>query len=560
MQCLYMSAYESHRNRVREPVDGTCIWVTEHPKYKDWLGKKASGLLWLSADPGCGKSVIASFLANHLRASTDAVVCYFFFKDDSEEQRRATSALCAILHQLFARRSSLYKYATEEFTVKGKRFTEEVEILWKILVKAVAEEGCGDVICVVGGLHECEEGTQAQLLRLVNCLPGTQAPDIPLKFLVTSCPYHKIERGLGSQTAIIRLKGEDEVISIAKDVSRVIDDGVQKLESYWGQPGGLGYLRNLLESSADRTFLWVSLFLGILRDSEDDSAEEFTNIFSTVPRDIEELYTKILDKSRYPDKARRILGIVVAAARPLILREMNAAFRIKREHRSSKDLGDLPAEFGKIVKNWCGLFVRVIDSKIYLVQQTAREFLIKGSASGHGNCQYTLSPVDSNFLLADICISYLSLEDFENEPLVVHPRDCSREAEFDGYVEKYALLDYAASHWADRFRDSQTRQMELLEFTWLVCEGGSKRLLTWWNVYWRKGHHGTVVERLLQEGGDINARSEEFGTALNIAAFREDENITRKLLQMDVKACILGREYNIVEINEERWLKWVVQS
>src|SRR5205807_7312246 len=62
LQCLYTSRYEEHRRRVREPVEGTCSWVTEHPKYKDWLAKEKSGLLWLSADPGCGKSVIASFL------------------------------------------------------------------------------------------------------------------------------------------------------------------------------------------------------------------------------------------------------------------------------------------------------------------------------------------------------------------------------------------------------------------------------------------------------------------------------------------------------------------
>ena len=86
LQCLYKSAYESHRRRVREPVEGTCTWVTEHPKYREWIGKKAAGLLWLSADPGCGKSVMASFLVRHLKeVRTGAVVCYFFFKDDSEE-------------------------------------------------------------------------------------------------------------------------------------------------------------------------------------------------------------------------------------------------------------------------------------------------------------------------------------------------------------------------------------------------------------------------------------------------------------------------------------------
>src|SRR5207237_3576997 len=118
-QCLYTSKYGKHWDRVREPVQGTCTWVTEHSKYRDWLEKRKPGLLWLSADPGCGKSVIASFLIKHLKMHSDAIVCYFFFKDDSEEQRSAEYALCAILHQLFMQRKPLSKFAQEAFEAKG---------------------------------------------------------------------------------------------------------------------------------------------------------------------------------------------------------------------------------------------------------------------------------------------------------------------------------------------------------------------------------------------------------------------------------------------------------
>ncbi|PWW72162.1 hypothetical protein C7212DRAFT_366754 [Tuber magnatum] len=107
LQYLYKTSYESHRGRVREPAEGTCTWVTEHQKYKDWLEKEKSGLLWLSADPGCGKSVTASFLIWHLKTRTDAIVCYFLFKDDSDEQRSPAFALCALLHQHLTQRNSL---------------------------------------------------------------------------------------------------------------------------------------------------------------------------------------------------------------------------------------------------------------------------------------------------------------------------------------------------------------------------------------------------------------------------------------------------------------------
>nr|AFB35598.1 NACHT-ANK domain protein transcript variant 5 [Tuber melanosporum] len=571
LQCLYTSKYEEHRDRVREPVEGTCTWVTEHSRYKDWLGKKSSGLLWLSGDPGCGKSVIASFLINHLKIHTNAVVCYFFFKDDSEEQRSATFALCAILHQLFVQRISLGAFAREAFQAKGKGFTQEVNTLWNILVKAVAEGGRGEVICVVDALDECEERTLDQFVRRVVGLSRSQTSDFPLKFLVTGRPYHKIERELGSPATTIRLKGEDEVNAITTDVNRAIDEGIKNLESHWGQAGKLEYLRNQLKSAADRTFLWVSLVLEILKDSEDGSVEEFSDIVSSMPRDIPELYTKILNKSRYPDKARRILHIVVAATRPLTLEEMNAAVKIKPDHKSIKDLGDLAAGFDKSVKNLCGLFVRVIDSKIYLVHQTAREFLIKGSSPGRGNWQYTLCSQDSNFLLANICISYLSLEDFEKDPLEIDlSYPCLFDERYIGYLQKYPLLDYAATHWACHFRDSRARQKELFEFTRLIFQGRSERVLTWFKVYWANHRHSAffpddfthlmiaswfgqraVVEQLLQEGGEIDARSERYGTALNIAAFRKEKGIAGMLVQRNVKAYFRGRDYSVLYMRSE---------
>ncbi|PWW74705.1 hypothetical protein C7212DRAFT_283300 [Tuber magnatum] len=569
LQCLYTSSYGEHWGRVRDPVEGTCTWVTEHPRYKNWLEEKSAALLWLSADPGCGKSVTASFLIKHLKTRADTIVCYFFFKDDYADQRSPKFALCAILHQLFTQRKHLCGYAEQEFKAKGKGFTEEVGALWDILVKAVADKGCGDVICVVDALDECEEGALAPLIRHITGLPKSQTPDIPLKFLVTSRPYHRIEIELVPTETTIRLKGEDEVTAVTTDVNRVIDEGVENLESYWGQPGELGYLRKRLQLSADRTFLWVSLILEILRNTVNASRAELMNIVSTTPANLDKLYTKILSKSTDYDKARRVLNIVVAAARPLTLDEMNIAFAVRREHKSICDMqSNLSPDFEKTVKNVCGLFVRVIDLKIYLVHQTAREFLIKRSSAGQTNPQYTLCPKESNFLMADICISYLSLEEFEKDALGIDTDRYERyvKGELHEYDEEYPFLHYAAIHWADHFQDSQNQGMELFEATRLICRAGSGRVQAWFPLCWGnwEGYsesyeglthlmiaswlgQGMVVERLLEEGGDINAQWSIYGTALNLAAIRKHEDVVRILMGGNVNAHLFGRGYNILQ-------------
>lgn len=90
------------RNRVREK--GTCVWATTHPRFEAWKHGSTAGLLWISADPGCGKSVLARSLVDQvLQTSAVSTTCYFFFKDDFGDQRKIENALRCVFHQLFLR-------------------------------------------------------------------------------------------------------------------------------------------------------------------------------------------------------------------------------------------------------------------------------------------------------------------------------------------------------------------------------------------------------------------------------------------------------------------------
>lgn len=71
--------YEWYKDRVEDRVEGTCMWFLEHDYFQEWL-KQESGPLLVSADPGCGKSVLAKYLIDHALPRS-ATICYFFFKD-----------------------------------------------------------------------------------------------------------------------------------------------------------------------------------------------------------------------------------------------------------------------------------------------------------------------------------------------------------------------------------------------------------------------------------------------------------------------------------------------
>ena len=102
-------------------------------------------MLWVSADPGCGKSVLIKYLVDSILVTAKSrTICYFFFKDDFEDQRSAVSALCCILHQLFKqKRILLSDYILEQFKVEGAQLTNSFSELWAILLDAANDKNAG---------------------------------------------------------------------------------------------------------------------------------------------------------------------------------------------------------------------------------------------------------------------------------------------------------------------------------------------------------------------------------------------------------------------------------
>ncbi|KAI4867290.1 hypothetical protein F4820DRAFT_214989 [Hypoxylon rubiginosum] len=150
--------YRDRKDRNPERIKGTCEWFTSHPLFQNWHHSKTSSLLWVSADPGCGKSVLAKYLVDDLLPTTDTrTACYFFFKDDFEDQRSLESAMRCLLHQLFIQRPALLTdEILKRFEGDGQLFTSFLG-LWDILTNAASHKGVGEIICILDALDECEE-------------------------------------------------------------------------------------------------------------------------------------------------------------------------------------------------------------------------------------------------------------------------------------------------------------------------------------------------------------------------------------------------------------------
>jgi hypothetical protein len=582
LRCLYTSDYESHKRRNPDRVAGTLEWFLHHAKYQHWRQEQKSSLLWVSADPGCGKSVLASFLVDELNSpqsqeKLSGTVCYFFFKDDNEKQNNATFALSALLHQIFKTKTPWIKHAMKEFKNKDKKFTEGLDTLWNIFKAATTDPDCGNVICIIDGLDECEKSTRDKLIHyLVQIFTppgpiGCNANEVFLKVIVTSRPYVLIERRFRSLPEI-RLKAEEETVAISSDIERVVDANIKELGIMLDLPEDVQLnLRDNLIKGADRTFLWVSLILNILKDTAEASQNEFHEMLNSLPSDLDTVYETILQDSPNPMKAKTILQVVVAAARPLTLDEMDIALAIRPGHKSIEELKPYRSfSIESTVKEICRLFVRVIDSKIYLIHQTAKEFLINDSTTvpTTGMWKHSLLPAESSLTIANICIHYLLFTVFETHPLNVSTN--LQTERVDDYVTKHAFLNYVAKHWATHIEETEMEEdPELLNSALAVLDDGSKRLLTWFQVYWigvnpsRKMIQNVTslmvasylglsaaVGRLMETSTDINAQGDLYGTALNAAAYRMHGTVVSMLLNEGAIVYLFGSEFkNLLHVS-----------
>ncbi|CAM1505036.1 Fc.00g106730.m01.CDS01 [Cosmosporella sp. VM-42] len=493
LRMLYLSNYRDAKSRNRDRVDGTCVWFTTHSLFQHWHQSKTSRFLWVSADPGCGKSVLAKYLADDvLRSTSSRTTCYFFFKDDFEDQRSLTVAICCILRQIFDQRPRLI---TDEILQKvakdGERLTKCFLDLWEILVNVAKDPEAGEIVCILDALDECEESGRSQLAAALSRLYWDEPKNFSIKFLLTSRPYFHIQRDLQllkNRIPTIHLSGESEAEAneIAQEIDCVIRARVEDLGAILSlNQEERQMLRVELTRNPNRTYLWVSLIYDVLRNIISTSPASLRTEIRTIPSTVNGAYEKILDRSPDVEKAKKILHIVVAARRPLSLKEMAVVLAVTKTHQSLDDLAPEHEDQARnTIRGLCGLFLTVVDTRVYLLHQTAKEFLVgrQGTAALKDDSmswRHSLEPGDSNCIIAEICIWYLLLAYSTAFSALKH-------SNYALFLQDRPFFGYAASYWPIHFRESDGEakgRMRCLAIH--LCDIRKMSLINWLEVYIR---------------------------------------------------------------------------
>ncbi|KLP00638.1 uncharacterized protein LW94_6814 [Fusarium fujikuroi] len=361
---LATSPYRGRKDRNPSAVQGTCEWFISHHLYHEWLGQDASKILWVSADPGCGKSVLVKHLVDSVIQTTDSrEVCYFFFKDDFADQKSLLSGLSSILQQLFMLDSALLSdEILLQFDANAQWLTASFVELWQILIQVADSNPATEIICLIDAVDECNEHERSQLFRALCELCGSKKT-LNLKFLITSRPYREIGMGFkpleNLNLPVIHLSGESdsEMRKIVREIDIAIRERVKTIavQQILTDDEQLILITQLL-SVRNRTYLWAHLTLDLIERQLDISEEKIISITSHLPQNVNEAYERILCRTFSKDKATRMLHIIIAADRPLTVGEIVVALELQQHHQSIDDIEIEPEDrFREKIRDICGL-------------------------------------------------------------------------------------------------------------------------------------------------------------------------------------------------------------
>ena len=396
------SKFDSKCNEYMErdnpkPVQGTCLWFTGHQKFQDWL-KDDANLLIVSADAGCGKSVLSRYLVESIfpKECPRWFVCHFFFKDEAGRKDLSTGLSC-VIHQLLSGAESLSEPA-EKAIKESLEDLKSWHKLWQILTLLLKE--IDKVIILFDALDEMDPKDFGDWIKKLEENPPTSLTvGSNTKILVTTRPYWSITDQLKAvHSDYICLQGENstEIEQIQEEINSIVQHRLKRLKK--NKDLGDDVMVALEDSFKEKgdnqkTYIWVKLAFELLEADKTLLKEpsHWQGLIETLSKGHVEIYEKILDhvSTQDRDNVRIALSLVIAAARPLTAEQLDIALAVREEfltkpgaqYEDEKMLARRGERMNEWVRDACRCFLTVYDSTVHFIHQTAKEFLLQHEPS-----------------------------------------------------------------------------------------------------------------------------------------------------------------------------------
>ena len=451
-------------NRLR--ADGTCEWILNENGMADWTSTtEGSHLVWFSAAPAGGKSVLSAYIVTALQQRSLAPQ-YFFFNFGDQYKRSVANLLRSIAYQ-FAKENCAFRRGLLDLLKQGLRVDKaDAPLLWyKVYENLLFKlEHRRPFFWVIDALDECESPK-----LLLDLIRTCSSPSVSLRIFIASRKTEPIHMGVAKIARSLRLTKLDnqKLDHNARDIRRLAELEV-------GHMRGTEDIKNLviqkITAGAEGNFLWARLVLEEIACCQ--TASDVQETLDEFPSDMQKLYDRmehtILELPRSSSRllAKDLLQWTVGARRPMCLRELSQALE-----------PDFPEilDLRRTISDVCGHFIRVDTSGcVVMIHQTAREFLVQP--------RETELFIDMRANHEALCIKTLSalLDSGLTSDMV------------DSGAASHSYLLYSATSWMYHLTASKISSGKLLDVLVRFFDGGAFPL--WVHLLSMKGHLDVLTE------------------------------------------------------------------
>ena len=366
-------------------------------------------LLLVTGYAGCGKTVLSSYLRTILSSNAlpTSLICRFYCDAKARELSSAVVLMRSMIYQT-VRHSHQALRATVKAAKLDQWLWSSFERLWTLFESITTSNGIDNIIVIIDAIDELEDRTQKQIsARILHLLQFETTSTV--KFVITSQPHAFAVRELRHHSTHLALETKQDVIG--EDVNLYIQDRLTKLQAQKGWSDGMRQrLTEVLQSKADRSFLWVSFTLSFLERRDILDKADLEDALSHIPPDLTKFYNRFLTSivSRdAPGPALRLLNMVLSSTRPLHINEVAILLSINRSHQSITEVQRDSAIRGiQSIQQALGPLIKSHKSKIQLVHTTLKDHFAEFGL------EFGVAEIKGHELLAERCILYLLLQHY----------------------------------------------------------------------------------------------------------------------------------------------------
>lgn len=427
-------------------------------------------IFWLTGLPAAGKTTLSSFIIDYLSQEDVVGTChYHFFQVGQHDTRTVSFFLRSLAFQIASKSQIFHGMLLDLHQQTGIYFgSQKYNLIWAkvfegLLFRVRLEE---PLFWVLDGLDEGE--SSPTLISLITKISTVT----PIKVFLVSRLTKDISAVLNGVECPVYYQ-DMQPTDTANDIKLVVEATVR--HSIPANQEQETVIESVLSKSSG-SFLWVELALARLKDNW-HTKPDIERALTDLPEGMERMYERMADiiseqPPRLKKMATEILTWASCSFRPLDIEELSVA---------------LYPEFGAFldlkttITQICGNFVVIKNSKLTLIHQTARQFLLTKDHH-HEASRIKIDSRIGHKRIAITCMHFLS--DTKWRSKLADTREPNTSDSTNPHRSEFFLKEpfmlYATSYWAYHVSGAPADSDDDLPS--LICDFLEKYTLIWMNA------------------------------------------------------------------------------